>query len=514
MNGAEALVRTLLASGVDTCFANPGTSEMHLMAALDRVAGMRCVLGMFEGVATGAADGYARMAGRPAATLLHLGPGLANGLANLHNARKAHSPVVNIVGEHAMRHRGYDAPLSADVAAFAAPVSHWVRLTERTADLSRDAALAVAESKRGSGRIASLIVPADVAWSDGAEMAESVTPPRPVSLGSATIREAAEMLSRPGAALIVGGASLRGEALKRAARIAAKTGARLIAGGNAARAERGAGRPVVERIPYRVAQAVEHLKEVTAAVLCGCAAPVAFFAYPGQPSELLPAGTPTLAAGGAETDATQVLAALEQDLGAGRAAWVAQAKGPVENFAGPLTLQAIAAALRIWMPDQAVLDDESIAAGFVLVPLLAGAPQHDHLQLTGGSIGMGLPLATGAAIAAPDRKVICLEGDGSAMYTLQALWTQAREGTDVTTIILANRAYATLRMELANVGVAQPGATALSMLDLSQPELDWVTLAGGMGVEAARATSAEQFGHLLASAMRRRGPFLIEAVLP
>ena len=166
MNGAESLVRTLVAGGVDVCFSNPGTSEMHFVAALDRVEGMRCVLGLFEGVVTGAADGYFRMKGTPASTLLHLGPGLANGLANLHNAKKANSGIVNIVGQHATHHIGYNAPLTSDIEGLARPMSAWVRTSPDAKSVSADGAAAIAAARSAPPQIATLILPADTAWNE------------------------------------------------------------------------------------------------------------------------------------------------------------------------------------------------------------------------------------------------------------------------------------------------------------------------------------------------------------
>src|SRR5271167_1334621 len=166
MNGAESLVRTLVGGGVNVCFANPGTSEMHFVAALDRVEGMRCVLGLFEGVVTGAADGYFRMKNTPASTLLHLGPGLANGLANLHNAKKANSGIVNIVGQHATYHIGFNAPLTSDIEGLARSMSAWVRTSPNAKSVAADGAAAIAAAKSAPPKIATLILPADTAWNE------------------------------------------------------------------------------------------------------------------------------------------------------------------------------------------------------------------------------------------------------------------------------------------------------------------------------------------------------------
>lgn len=513
MNGADALVGTLVAGGIDTCFANPGTSEMHLVAALDRTPSVRCVLGLFEGVVTGMADGYARMAGRPAATLLHLGPGLGNGIANLHNARKAHTPVLNIVGEHATYHRGFNAPLTSDIEGLAKPVSHWIGTGRSAQTLGNDTALAIAEARKFPGHIATLIVPADAAWGDGGTIASVPSTAHPRAPDPRAIAKAAELLKAGGSALMIGGAALRQPGLGIAARIAAKTGARLIGPTSAARAHVGAGLPMVEPVPYPIVRAREVLKDIRSLILVGVDEPVAFFAYPGQPSRPLPADSAVHPAVAVDEDAIQGLHMLAELVGAADARPRLQQPAVRTTLSGTLTLHNLAAALAAVMPDNAILIDESISSSFVLLPVLRAAAPHDFLQLTGGAIGIGLPLATGAAVAAPTRKVVCLQADGSAMYTPQALWTQARERLDVVTVVLANRAYATLRGEFKSVGIEQPGENALRMLDLADPELRWTKIAGGMGVEACRVETAEAFVAAFQNAIRQKGPFLIEAMI-
>ncbi len=514
MNGAESLARTLLGAGVDVCFTNPGTSEMHFVAALDRVEGMRCVLGLFEGVATGAADGYARMADKPAATLLHLGPGLANGLANLHNARRACSPIVNIVGDHATYHRRFDAPLTADIEGFARPVSRWVCTARESRWVARDAAAAIVAARRAPGGVATLILPADVAWGAAAGPVATPAPPPPSPPAEAAIDEAARALrSGEPCVILMTGRALRAPALEMAGRIAAATGARLMRQTSNARTERGAGRVAVEKLPYPVDLALERLAGVRHIVLVGAKPPVAFFAYPDKPSRLAPPECAFHRLASPEEDAAAALEALADALGARAVAPPIQALARPALPRGELSPEAIAAALGALMPENAIVADESITAGVAMQPMTVGAPPHDWLQVTGGSIGIGMPLATGAAVACPDRKVICLEGDGSGMYTLQALWTQAREGLDVTTVVFANRAYAILKHELAKVGAGNPGRKAADMLEIGRPDLDWVAMARGMGVEAGRAETADAFADLLARGLATPGPFLIEAVL-
>ncbi len=511
MNGAESLVHTLLAAGVDTCFCNPGTSEMHFVAALDRVPGMRCVLGLFEGVVTGAADGYWRMAGRPAATLLHCGPGLANGLANLHNARRGRSGIVNIVGDQATYHRPLDAPLTADTEGWARPVSGWVRTASRAATVGSDAAIAVQAARTAPGQIATLVLPSDTCWDEGGEPASPLPVPPAPRAAPDVVRKVACLLRGEGRALLVlGGAALLAEPLADAHRIAAATGARLIAQMSNARIARGAGRYPIDRIPYPVEQAVDVLAGVEHVVLVGAAQPTAFFAYPGKPGRLTPPDASIHVLARPEQDLADALAQLAEALGAPPAVPPGRA-APPEPARGAVSPEAAARSLAALLPEQAVVADESITFGRSFFSATRAAARHDWLQVNGGAIGGGLPLATGAAIGAPGRRVVSLEADGSAMYTLQALWTQARERLDVTTVIFSNRKYAILLHELANVG-ANPGRTALDMLDLGNPDLDFVRLANGMGVEAARAETMEQFNDLFASANARRGPFVIDLI--
>lgn len=517
MNGAQALIRTLVDSGVDTCFMNPGTSEMHFVAALDKVPEMRGVLALFEGVATGAADGYGRIAGRPAASLLHLGSGLGNGVANLHNARRAHTPLVNIVGDHATYHLKYDAPLTSDIASISAAVSPgWLRTSASSADVGADAADAVAAAYGPPGQVATLILPADVSWGDGAATAAPAPVPSRAAVDGSSIDAVAKVLrSGESVAILLGGTTLREAGLAAAARIAAATGAKVLAETFPTRLERGAGVAPVERLGYLAEFMQFQLQGVQHLVLVEAKAPVSFFAYPGKASELTPegAGVHTLAALG--DDGTAALAALADAVGAPAQvpAAAVQAASRPELPTGPLAADSAAAVIGALLPEGAIVSDESNTASLALPAMTAGAPRHDWLTLTGGAIGQGMPVATGAAVAAPDRKVLSLEADGSAMYTLQALWTQAREGLDVTTVIYSNRSYAILNVELGRVG-AETGPKAKAMFDLSQPPLDFVSLAQGMGVPATRAETCEDFAAQLERAIAEPGPALVEAVMP
>ncbi|HEY1299038.1 MAG TPA: acetolactate synthase large subunit [Stellaceae bacterium] len=514
MNGAESLVRTLVGGGVEVCFANPGTSEMHFVAALDRVDGMRCVLGLFEGVVTGAADGYARMSEQPAATLLHLGPGLANGLANIHNANKASSPMVNIVGDHATYHRKYDAPLTSDIEGLARPSSHWVKTSPDAKSIAADGAAAIAAARQPPGQIATLILPADTAWNEGAGAAPVAPAAAPKPVSNEAVTEAARALrSGEPALILLGGRALRAEGLDLAGRIAAKTGTRLMAQGSNARTQRGRGRVFVERVPYVVDQAVKVLAGLKHIVLVGAKMPVAFFAYPDKPSLLAPADAQGHVLARPDEDLLGALEALADQLDARATPAPVADEPPGPPASGRITPEALGASLAALLPENAIVADEAVTTGRgFFAPTRAAAP-HDWLSNMGGSIGLGLPVATGAAVACPDRKVVCLEGDGSAMYTLQALWTQAREGLDVTTLLFSNRSYAILKGELANVGAGNPGRKALDMLDLGQPDLDWVTLAKGMGVPGARVETMDEFNRRLAEGLAAPGPFLVEIVL-
>lgn len=514
MNGAEALVHTLIDSGIDTCFSNPGTSEMHFVAALDKVGGMRCVLGLFEGVVTGAADGYYRMADKPAVTLLHLGPGLGNGLANLHNAKKAHSGIVNIIGEHATHHIERDAPLTADIEGIATPVSHWVHTSKSSTEIAAHGAQAVAEAASYPGRIASLILPANTAWETSTGPAPAVTPAPANPVADNTIERVAEILeSGEPAILVMTGHCLRQQPLETASRIAEKTGAHLIGQMSNARLERGAGRTPLECVPYAVDAALKRLEGYQHIICIGAKAPVAFFAYPDKPGCLWPPTSQVHVLTTIEQDSVAALEALAERLNAKSTSPVIQqrvtAEMPNQNHLDSLSIAAIVANL---LPENAIVIDEGITASREMPQPTAGAAPHDWLQICGGSIGAGFPLATGAAVACPDRQVVAIQADGSGMYTLQALWTQARENLNVVTVLLSNRAYAILKHELKNVG-ANAGQIATDMMDLNRPDLDWVSMARGMGVNATRATDTGSFTRAMKAALAEEGPTLIEAVL-
>ncbi|MDR5815486.1 acetolactate synthase large subunit [Caballeronia sp. LZ033] len=516
MNGAESLVATLVDQGVDICFANPGTSEMHFLAALGNNPRMRSVLCLFEGVATGAADGWYRMKDTPASTLLHLGPGLANGLANIHNAKRASSGMVNVVGEHSVSHLKYDPPLTSDIEGLARPLSHWVRRAESADTIAWDAAQAVAKASEHPGQIATLILPGDTSWQQ-AGTAPQAWPARATGRKAPSaqrIEHIARVLRSGEPALIVlANKATRGVTLDKAGRVAAATGAVLGSQFFTARIERGAGRVPLARIPYAVAQATAFLKDFKHIITVETREPVAFFAYPDKPSLLKPEGTLVHALVEADEDSELAFDMLLDALGASGTAPLLQARIETPVPTGALNPASIAHALAAALPEHCIVVDESLTTGRESMNLTMGARPHDLINNMGGSIGYATPVATGASLACPDRRVFCMVGDGSAMYTIQSLWTQARESLNVTTIIFANNSYAILKAEYANMGAGAPGERALSMIDIDKPRIDWLAMAKSMGVPAVAVETAEGFHKALTDSTHADGPCLIEVRL-
>lgn len=513
MNGADALIQTLFDSGVDTCFANPGTTETHLVGAIDRTNRMRPILGLFEGVCTGAADGYARLAGKPAATLLHLGPGLANGLCHLHNARKAHSPVINLIGNHPRSHLKYDAPLSSDIAGLAEPVSGWVRQVASPQDIAKDGAEAVVASWGPPGQVASLIIPADCSWTDGVEPHMAIRLQNPHPAADADVERIASFC-RKGAstALLLGAEGLTEAGLEAAGRIAEKTGVRLIAYTFEPRMQRGAGRVPVERIPYFPEDAAEALKGLKHMVLCGSKEPVSFFSYPTGGGTLVPEGCELDSLTPVGGDVIADLQVLAHALGASQDAPTQPLSLP-NPPEGVLTAETASAVIANCIPEDAVVVDEGITVGFPAFSLSAGAAPHDWLFITGGGIGWAMPVAVGAAVAAPDKKILCLSGDGGAMYTIQALWTMAREKLDVTTVIFSNRGYLILDIELERHGLGPAGANAHRLMDMDEPHIDFIKMATAQGVDAHRVEDCSRFSDVLKDCLQQPGPHLIEVMM-
>jgi acetolactate synthase-1/2/3 large subunit len=510
MNGAESLARTLVAAGVEVCFANPGTSEMHFVAALDRVAGLRCILGLAETVVTGCADGYGRMAGKPSATLLHCGPGLANGISNLHNARRAHAPIVNVVGDHATWHRPHDPPLASDTEALAHTVSQWVRSSKTSAGVGRDGAEAVQAALTPPGQTATLILPADCAWDEGGISAGRLPVPARGLVASSVVTHVARALrDGPASVLLLSGAALTERGLAAANRIAHATRARLLAPTQVARIARGRGRVPVDRIPFSVDAALKVLAGTRDLVLAGARPPVGFFGYPGKPSTLWPADCAVHTLASVEQDIVAALESLADELGAPKTAALASTGPAPQVQRGAFAPDAFGHTLAAVMPENAVVVDDAVTAGRGIFPFTFNAAPHDWLQITGGSIGFAFPAATGAAVGAPGRKVVCLQADGGGMYALQSLWTQAREKLDVINVVFANGRYAILQGELAAVG-AKPGPASTELFDITRPDIDWVKLSEGMGVPATSVDRLERFADVFRAACGRSGPFLIE----
>ncbi|MFY0692576.1 MAG: acetolactate synthase large subunit [Paracoccaceae bacterium] len=515
MNGAESLVKTFLANDVTVCFANPGTSEMHFVAALDSHPEMRCVLCLFEGGTSGAADGYFRMSGKVAATMLHLAPGFGNAFANLHNARKAGSGIVNVMGDHATYHLKYESPLRGNTSGVSHAVSHWTRTSEDAGAVAGDGAAAIRVARSRGGQIATLILPADTAWMEGTEPQIAAPPPALHPSDPEKIEAAARALRRPGAALMIGGAAGHGSLQELAGSIARATGARLMAPLQIPRLRRGAGAPRMESLGYPIEVNLTKLAEVTELVLCGANAPVSFFAYPGKPGTPIPPDCRVHELCAPDMDIEGTLHALADAVGADAETGTERITLDLPDLpSGPLSLETVADALAVMLPKDAIVVNESVTSTAPLLQATARARGHDLLVTTGGAIGQCLPAAAGAAIACPDRPVFALSGDGSAMYTLQSLWTMARERLDVTVLVFANRGYQILRGELANLGIAQVGRNATRMFDVEDPKLDWCALAKGHGVASARADTSEQFIEALKDAAQTPGPYLIEVVLP
>ena len=515
MNGAESLVGTLLEGNVDVCFTNPGTSEMHFVAALDKYKNMRSILCLFEGCATGAADGYFRMKRTPASTLLHLGPGLANGLANLHNAKKASSGIVNIVGEHALDHIKLNAPLTSDIEGIARPVSHWVKTSKSSQDIAVDGAEAIKVANVIPGQIATLILPGDTAWNEGNAI-QSIKLKNKYSIVSSNLIDQAVTALRDAKnpLILVGGSALEEKNLIKLAKVADKIGCPMKTDWFNARLDKGAGRINSVRIPYVVDKAVEVLKDFDSIIIIGARRPVAFFAYPNKPGVLTQDSTKFIELASLSDDITGVIDQLSDEIGISNSkpSTISELKIP-DIPQGPINTTSLGMVLGALIPENAIVVDESVTTGREFFYQTAGSHQHTWLNNCGGSIGFGMPVAIGAAIACPDQKVISLEGDGSAMYTVQSLWTMARENLDIVILIFANQSYKILQGELTNVGVINPGKSALEMLSLKDPSLDWVLVSKGMGVDSVRVDNIEDLVKYFKYGLKEKGPYLIEVMI-
>ena len=512
MNGAESMLHTLLNAGVEVCFANPGTSEMHMVSAIGKNPEMRAVLGLFEGVCSGAADGYARIAGKPALTLLHLGPGLSNASANLHNAKKAYSPVINLIGDHATYHKKYDAPLNSDIEGLSAPVSHWFQTVPSAAKLPQAAAEAAQVAQSAPGQIATLIIPADCAWDESVAPVDALPVPKRPSVDESMVRTASEWLKNGRTTyLLMSNQALCEEGLALANQICQATGAKVFCDTFTPKVARGEGRADIERLGYFAEQATVQLEAADQLIMVGTKAPVGFFAYPGKPSEFYPENCQCHTLAAVEDDALDALTRLAHEVGAAGASAQRIVLAKPELSTGEFGPEAIARAVGHYLPTNAIVVDESATSGAFLGPMTRASEPHDWISLTGGSIGYGLPVSIGAAVADEHRKVVCLHGDGGAMYTIQALWTMVREQLDICVVIFANRKYQILQVELSRVGAQSMDRETLKMLDLGEPDLDFVKLAQGMGLDAVRVDSSKTFNDHFGLAMRERGPKLIEA---
>ncbi len=497
--------------GIEVCFDNPATTEMPLVLALDSVPGIRGILCLHENVATGAADGYGRMTGKPAMCLLHLGPGLANGLTNLHNARRAHTPVLNVVGEHATWHLPSDPLLATHIEWVARTVSDYVKENLGATTTAMDLADAVEGAKQAGGRIATLTVPHDSQLGDAGSAIPSRRPAPRRSYSSGSVIQAAQALRTGRCAILLGAEGLSEEGLTVAGRIAAATGADLLADSFFARMERGGDLPWVTRIPYFPDQALELTARYDRVIVAGTRRPVAFFGYPDVPSHVT------------TVEQTVLLSSPREDtLGALRAlAGEVRAPDHLDPVSGelppmpegPLDAQSVAAVIARLQPEGCIMMDEALTVGVHYFEASRHAPSFTHLMLTGGAIGEGPGAATGAAVACPGRKVINFQSDGCGAYSVQAFWTQAREKLDVITIIGSNRSYNILNVELLRAGVTAPGPVARSMAGLDNPYLDWVKIGEGFGVPSVAVDTAEGLARELEKALAGKGPRLIEAIM-
>lgn len=515
MNGATALIETLADCGVELCIANPGTSEMHLVQALDNVPRMKSVLALFEGVCTGAADGYGRMTGKPAATLLHLGPGMANGIANLHNARRANSPIINIIGNHPHYHTGFDAPLTSDIDTLARNFSCWIKSDSTAGTLAQDGADAFTATLRqtagSTGQIATLIMGADAAWGESAGKVMPNAVPNRSTVSESAVETIGKILSGSGKTmLLLEHHATTPQALEMASRIASKTGCALMTGTFPGRVDGGPGRIAVPRLPYFPEQILQTLQGVENLILVGGQIPASFFAYKGIPGQLIPEACRVSRLCHIEEDADDALSRLAERVGAEQAPMTLFEKKDIPKPTGELGNKSIIQAVASTMPEDVIVCTDS-GGGNAAYPYCQNTARNSWLSLTGGAIGQGGPCATGAALACPDQPVLALLGDGGAAYTNQCFWTQAREGLNVTTVIFANRSYNILNVEYARLGVSNPGKIASSLFDIGNPAINWVDMARSFGVPGAEANTAEELTRLLEQSYETPGPFLIQA---
>ncbi|MEP7004693.1 MAG: acetolactate synthase large subunit [Sphingomonas bacterium] len=515
-NGAVALLKALRTGGARICFANPGTTELTLVDALAEVPEIRSVLALFEGVCTGAADGFARVSGEVPLTLLHLGPGFANGIANLHNARRAHSGIVNLIGDHASWHLPYDAPLTSDIESLATPVSIAVIRMRDTAQISVDAIRALEAAAGTPGGPVTMIVPTDIVDAKVESGAvPSPAPPRPRAVDAARIEDAAAIAAKAGdLILLLGGDALAEAGQRAAAAIVAKVGGRVLMEPYPAIVALGGDLPPIERQAYFPDDVIRQMGDAYV-ILAGARAPISYFGYEGYPSQLV-RDDRLFCLSTLEDDGPAALELLAANLGSMPVEPVETGSATTEASTPdtPLSPGIITAALIERLPENAIISLEGSTLGGPWLRQAHQARRHRVMTNTGGAIGQGLPCAVGAALAAPASRVVSLQSDGSAHYTLQALWTMAREKLRVTIILAANHRYGILQTELDRVEAPLEDPVIASLTRLDNPRADWVALAAGYGVDAVRVTNAGELNAALERGLSLDGPLLIQAELP
>lgn len=515
--GADVMFEALYQGGAEICFANPGTTEMTMVSALARNGKIRSVLSLFEGVCTGAADGYNRVSGKVPLTLLHLGPGFANGIANLHNARRAGSRIINVIGDHATWHLAYDAPLTSDIESLASPVSRQVIRMASTATIVQDVDLAFAATCEAEGGAATLIVPTDVIDAEASRNAQQLVaqPWSGAVVGEERIAEAkAALAGAQDVIVLLGGNALTEAGVRAGAAVAAHLGGRLLMEPYPAIVTLGGDLPAVERQAYFPDDVIAQMGNATV-VLAGSLMPISYFGYEGWPSQLV-AEERLVRLAGPEHDAVGALLDLGEALGARTLAVQAAAEpsAPTADRGAALTPPLVVEELLAQLPHDAIISLEGSTLGGPWLRNAHRARRHRVITNTGGAIGQGLPCAVGAALAEPEARVVSLQSDGSAQYTLQALWTMAREKLPVTVIMAANHRYAILQTELTRAEAPLDDAVIAGLTLLDNPRVDWTALAAGYGVKAVRVTTTGELEAALAEGLAHDGPMLIQAELP
>ncbi len=514
MMGAQWMLKSAAAAGIEVCFANPGTTELPFVAAMDRATEIRPLLGLFEGVCSGAADGYYRIRRKPAMTLTHLGPGFANAIANFHNARRARSAIFNVIGEHMSWHVAADPPLASDIESLARPVSAGVWRADTPATL-HNATVGALQGLQQRGGIQTLILPMDL-QEDPVQhsIAAPVAAQAAADYDAAAVATVAADITAGRKVLLYLGADALGEAaLRRLARLAALPNVELVGETFPAASEHGRGLPAIKRLVALAEKAHPYLLGFERVAVLAAEPPVAFFGARGLPSHLGdPARMATVCGPGG-----RVAEALEELL-----ARVRPAAAPAStvqrvsdtDLGESLTPESASRVVAAHLPANAIVSAEGATLGFPFNALASQAERHTTIVLTGGAIGQGLPSAFGASVAAPDRKVVALQSDGSALFTIQALWSMAREGSDVVVILASNQRYNILINEMSRNGYALTSPPVRDLLNLARPAVDWQALSTSFGVPSNRVESVSALRRAFQAALAERGPRLIEVVLP